>query len=105
MSVLIRFVAAAWRLAVGSATDALERPWKVRPCSSYQAGRAGIEAWACRHHERLVLESQRAARLSEATTIRFLQTSLHKPRAKDPMKAWVHSAIREVAPARSGRER
>lgn len=28
-------------------------PVVTRPCSSLEAGRAGIEAWACRHEARL----------------------------------------------------
>ncbi|WMJ69597.1 hypothetical protein [Stenotrophomonas sp. 24(2023)] len=46
----------------------------------------------CRHHERLVPEVQQAARLKEATTTRYLNDSLEKPRARDPMKAWMQAA-------------
>lgn len=31
----------------------IEAPLVTRPCTSFEAGRAGIEAWACRHEARL----------------------------------------------------
>lgn len=33
-------------------------PLVLRDCTSYEAGRAGIEAWACRHERRLREEVQ-----------------------------------------------
>lgn len=31
----------------------MEAPMVTRRCSSYEQGRAGIEAWVCRHEDRL----------------------------------------------------
>ncbi len=34
----------------------IHAPVVTRPCSSFDAGKAGIEAWAIRHHARLLAE-------------------------------------------------
>lgn len=35
----------------------IDAPLVTRQCSSFEAGRAGIEAWACRHEERIRAEA------------------------------------------------
>jgi hypothetical protein len=36
----------------------IEAPLVMRDCQSFKTGKAGIEAWACRHEERLRREVQ-----------------------------------------------
>lgn len=94
-----------WFARLDIQREAGGRAWRVRECTSEAAGRAGIEAWVRRHQERLVLEVQQAARLKEATTTRYLNDSLGKPRSRDARKAWVEAGLQQLQGSNALRNR
>lgn len=62
---LMRRLDGGWIAALAPYAEPLG-PWRTRQCSSFEAGKAGIEAWAVRHEallrEQAVLAWQRRSR-------------------------------------------